>query len=237
MNKPVLSQEVLEKRQAHYRKIAHLLIEHYGYPEWRQHLPPVDELVCTILSQATSDTNRDKGFYSLKARFPDWESVRDAPVEAIQQAIHSAGLSNMKAPRIKSALQFITDTVGDISLDFLQAMDINEARHWLTQIEGIGLKTASIILLFCYNKPAFPVDTHVHRVTRRLGLVNENADATKAHYLMEQIAEPENFYADHLNIIRHGREVCKAQRPRCEQCFLKTYCQYYQKLSDGELQA
>lgn len=222
-------------RREHYQKIADLLREHYGYPEWRQHLPPVDELVCTILSQATSDTNRDKGFYSLKARFSDWESVRDAPVEAIQQAIYSAGLSHMKAPRIKNALQRISDEQGQIHLDFLQEMDVNNARAWLTQIEGVGLKTASIILLFCYNKPAFPVDTHVHRVTRRLGVVDEKMDATKAHHHLEQLAEPENFYADHLNFIRHGREICKAQRPRCEQCFLKDYCKYYQ--TGGDLHA
>lgn len=229
-----MDKNTLEKRQEKYKIIARLLIQAYGYPEWRQHLPPVDELVCTILSQATSDINRDKGFEGLKAKFSDWESVRDAPVEEIRKAIHSAGLSNMKAPRIKQALEYITDSVGEINLDFLEEMDVKAAREWLTEIEGIGLKTASIIMLFCYNKPAFPVDTHVHRVMRRLGLIDEKTDATKAHYLMEQIAPPNNYYADHLNIIRHGREVCKAQRPRCEQCFLRPYCNYYQKLSDGD---
>ena len=229
-----MDKNTLEKRQEKYQIIASLLIQAYGYPEWRQHLPPVDELVCTILSQATSDINRDRGFEGLKAKFPDWESVRDAPVEEIRKAIHSAGLSNMKAPRIKQALEYITDSVGEIDLDFLEEMEVTAAREWLTEIEGIGLKTASIIMLFCYNKPAFPVDTHVHRVTRRLGLIDEKIDATKAHYLMEQIAPPDNYYADHLNIIRHGREVCKAQRPHCEQCFLRSYCDYYQKLSDGD---
>lgn len=234
MQKPVLDAATLEQKRLQYQKISSLLMQAYGYPAWRQHLPPVDELVCTILSQATSDGNRDRGFFALKEKYPDWDAVRTAPVSEIQKAIHSAGLSNMKAPRIQQALQYIQDHRGEINLDFLATMDVEEARAWLTQIEGIGLKTASIILLFCYNKAAFPVDTHVHRVTGRLGLIDGKTDATKAHFVMEQIAPSEHYYADHLNIIRHGREICKAQKPRCGQCFLREVCDYYQTLADGE---
>ena len=226
----MLDSRTLKTKQEHYRQVSERLREHYGYPDWRQHLPAVDELVSTILSQATSDTNRDKGYFALKERYPDWEHVRDAPVKEIEDTIRSAGLARQKAPRIKAALQYITDTVGEINLDFLETMDINEAKAWLTSIDGVGPKTAAIILLFTYNRAAFPVDTHVHRVTKRLGLIADNINAEKAHLIFEEIAPPENYYADHLNIIRHGREICKARNPRCEQCILTAYCRYYQNL-------
>ena len=215
-----------------YRTITNLLTEHYGYPDWRQHLPPVDELVSTILSQSTTDANRDRGFYALKARYPDWESVRDAPVHDIEDTIRTAGLAKQKSARIKKALEFVTEEVGELNLDFLETMPLDEAKSWLTQIEGVGPKTAAIILLFSFNRPAFPVDTHVHRVTRRLGLIDEKTSADRAHDMMEGIAAPENFYADHLNIIRHGREICKARNPLCESCFLSQHCRYYRVQSE-----
>jgi endonuclease III len=217
-----------------YQTIANLLYEHYGYPEWRQHLPAIDELVSTILSQSTSDTNRDKGFYALKARYPTWEAVRDAPVEEIIDTIRSAGLAQQKGPRIKQALQYVSDAVGTLSLEFLKDMPTDEAKAWLTRIDGVGPKTAAIILLFSFNKPAFPVDTHVHRVTGRLGLIDEKTSADKAHAILEAMATPENFYPDHLNLIRHGREICKALNPKCEECFLTAHCRYYQRLVSME---
>lgn len=222
----------LEARREQYHIISALLSEHYGYPDWRQHLPPVDELVSTILSQSTTDANRDRGFYALKARYPDWRAVRDAPVAEIEDTIRPAGLAKQKSARIKKALQFVTEEVGDLTLDFLDGMPIDEAKSWLTQIEGVGPKTAAIILLFSFNRPAFPVDTHVHRVTKRLGLIDEKTSADRAHVIMEGIAAPQNFYADHLNIIRHGREVCKARKPLCESCFLNAHCRYYQEQSE-----
>jgi endonuclease III len=221
----------MDNRRELYLTISGLLSQNYGYPDWRQHLPPVDELVSTILSQSTTDLNRDKGFYALKARYADWESVRDAPVDDIENTIRPAGLAKQKAPRIKNALQYVTDHVGKLSLDFLQDMDIAAAKTWLTQIDGVGPKTAAIILLFSFNRPAFPVDTHVHRVTGRLGLIDEKTSADKAHDMMESIAEPKNFYADHLNIIRHGREICKARNPLCNQCFLRDHCRYYGEIA------
>ena len=222
----------LDARREQYRIVSALLSEHYGYPDWRQHLPPVDELVSTILSQSTTDANRDRGFYALKARYPDWQAVRDASVAEIEDTIRPAGLAKQKSARIKKALQFVTEEAGDLTLGFLEDLPIEEAKSWLTRIKGVGPKTAAIILLFSFNRPAFPVDTHVHRVTKRLGLIDEKTSADRAHVIMEGIAAPQNFYADHLNIIRHGREICKARRPLCELCFLNAHCRYYQEQSE-----
>lgn len=225
-----IDSERLAERRAKYQDIATALMERYGEPRWRQHLPPVDELVSTILSQNTNDRNRDKGFYALKAAFPDWESVRDAPRDMVIDLIRPAGLANQKGPRIQAALQHISDSVGEMSLDFLAEMPIEEAKTWLTSIRGVGPKTAAIVLLFAFQLPAFPVDTHVHRVTTRLGLVDEKNNADQAHDVLEAIVPPEDYYPAHLNLIRHGREVCKARKPECDNCPLTLYCRYYQEV-------
>lgn len=213
-----------------YQDVMNILRRVYGYPTWRQHLPPIDELVSTILSQSTTDGNRDKGFYALKAAYPNWEAVRDAPTDDIEATIRPAGLARQKAPRIQAALQFITDKIGRLELDFLAEMPAQEARNWLTQIDGVGPKTASIILLFCFNRPAFPVDTHVHRVSGRIGFIGPTVNADKAHPLMEALADPKDYYADHLTLIYHGREVCKARQPQCVGCDIRQLCRYYQTL-------
>ena len=222
-----LEADALSALQAKYQIIAHLLEEMYGYPEWRQHLAPVDELVCTILSQNTSDTNRDRGYVALRERFPTWEAVRDAPVDEVIDANRPARLANQKGPRIQAALPYLGEQNGALSLDFLDDMSIDDAKAWLTGINGIGPKTAAIILLFAFNRPAFPVDTHVHRVTRRLGLIGPKTTAERAHVELEAIVPPEDYYPAHLNIIRHGREICHARRPRCEICPLAPHCDYF----------
>jgi endonuclease-3 len=203
------------------------LMDMYGDPEWRSQLDPISEVVSTILSQNTSDVNRDRAFERLQARFDNWEEVRDAPVEAIEDAIRPAGLAQQKAPRIQGALQFITQERGELSLDFLKDMPIEEAKAWLTQIKGIGPKTAAIILLFSLGIPAFPVDTHVHRVAGRLGLVGPRISAEKAHAILETLLPEELYYPFHLNVIRHGREICHARNPKCELCPLRELCDYY----------
>jgi endonuclease-3 len=212
------------------RKIHERLIEVYGDPQWRSHLDPISEVVSTILSQNTSDVNRDRAFERLEARFDGWETVRDAPVEAIEQAIRPAGLAQQKAPRIKTALQFITQQRGELSLDFLKDMSVSEAKAWLTQMKGIGPKTAAIILLFSLDMPAFPVDTHIHRVTQRLGLIGPRVSAEKAHDILEDLLPPAYYYPFHLNVIRHGREICHARNPKCEICPLQEMCDYYRKM-------
>jgi endonuclease-3 len=216
-----------------YEIVYEVLSKEYGEPTWRQHLPPVDELVSTILSQNTSDINRDKAFYALKDRFPDWQSVIEAPVDDIRETIRPAGLANQKAPRIQNALKIVKGHNGQLNLDFLEEMTVDEALEWLMAIKGVGRKTASIILLFAYGRPAFPVDTHVHRVTSRLGLIGPKISADKAHTILEQMGSPEGYYAFHLNLIRHGREVCAARKPDCEKCPLTAYCDYFRVITHG----
>ena len=220
-----------EKRlREKYRTVYRKLEEAYGQPQWRQHLAPVDELVSTILSQSTSDINRDKGFYALKERYPQWVDLLDAPVEDVIETIRPAGLANQKGPRIQEALRFIVAQKGELSLDFLADMPLDEAKDWLVQIKGVGIKTASIVLLFAFGRPLFPVDTHVQRITKRLGLIGPKVSAEKAHYLLEEIGDPSTFYALHLNLIHHGRTICLARNPRCERCVLQEDCDYYQAL-------
>jgi endonuclease-3 len=213
-----------------YLRIAGALREEYGYPQWRQHLGPEDELVNTILSQNTSDTNRDRAYEALCARFPTWELCRDADVKDVIDAIRPAGLANQKGPRIQDALRTISHEDGTISLDHLLEMPIAEAKQYLTSIHGIGPKTAAIILLFAFNKPAFPVDTHVHRVTGRLGLIGPKITADQAHDVLEAIVPPEDYYAFHLNVIQHGRQVCHARNPKCGICAVLDDCDYFSSL-------
>jgi endonuclease-3 len=211
-----------------YQRISAKLIELYGKPEWKPRYAPVDELVDCILSQTTTDANRDRAFAALKARFPDWESVRDAPTEAVAEAIRPAGLANRKAPRIQNVLRHITRERGSITLDFLAEMDTDAAKAWLTAIDGVGPKTAAIVLCFAFGKPAFPVDTHVHRVSQRLGLIGAKVSAEAAHAELEALIPPEEYYPAHLNLIAHGRALCQARKPLCERCPLTAECDYFQ---------
>lgn len=213
--------------QAKYTAVYQALAAEYGEPAWQRYHPPVDELVCTILSQATSDINRDKGFTALKERYPDWESVMNAPEEEVIETIYSAGLANQKGPRIQAALRTIAAERGEIELDFLAELPLAEAQAWLTKIKGVGPKTAAIILLFAFGRPTFPVDTHVHRIMRRLGLIDPKVTADKAHNILQNRGEADTFYPLHLNLIRHGRETCRARNPLCNVCVLQSYCDAY----------
>lgn len=203
------------------------LIEFYGYPEWRNPLPPLDELVSTILSQNTNDVNRDKAFDALVERFPTWEAVRDADAEEVMNAIRIAGLANQKGPRIQNVLRQITEMRGELDISFLKDYTPEEATKWLVQFKGVGPKTAAIVLQFSLDMPAFPVDTHVHRIAGRLGLRPEKMSADKTHEHMEALLPPETYYAAHLNIIRLGREICDARKPNCPECPLQSLCDYY----------
>jgi len=207
-------------------RIHKLLLAEYGDHPWHSR-DPVATLVSTILSQNTNDVNRDRAFERLRERFPTWEAVRDAPLKKLVEAIRPAGLAPTKAPRIREALQRVTAERGKIRLDFLDDLPLEEARAWLLSIPGVGPKTAAIVLLFALGKPAFPVDTHVHRVTRRLGLIPPRTSREKAHELLEALVPPEIYYPFHLNIISHGRAVCHARNPECARCILQDRCAYY----------
>lgn len=203
------------------------LAEYYGFPEWRNPLPPLDELISTILSQNTNDINRDRAFTVLRRRFPDWEAVRDAPEMDVIDAIRPAGLANQKGPRIQAVLREITAERGALDLSFLADMPTAQAHAWLVHFHGVGPKTAAIVLLFSLGKPAFPVDTHIYRVTGRLGLRPEKMTADQAHLHLEQLFPVETYYPVHLNLIHLGREICQARRPNCPVCPLKDLCDYY----------
>jgi len=207
-------------------RIHELLLSEYGDHPWHPR-DPVATLVGTILSQNTNDVNRDRAFDRLREQFPTWELVRDAPTGALVEAVRPAGLAPTKAPRIQGALRRITAERGEISLGFLADMPLAEARQWLLSLPGVGPKTAAIVLLFALGRPAFPVDTHVHRVTRRLGLIPDRTTREKAHELLEQLVPPELYYVFHINLIAHGRAVCHARNPECARCVLQDDCVYY----------
>jgi endonuclease-3 len=207
--------------------IHELLLQEYGPRPWQPGRDPLATLVGTILSQNTNDLNRDRAFKQMRERFPTWEKVRDADPAELVEAIRTAGLANQKGPRIQNALRIITEQQGDLNLDFLADMEIEEARKWLTSIKGVGPKTAAIVLCFALGKPAFPVDTHVHRVTRRLGLIGPKTTREQAHTVLEELLPMEIYYPFHMNLIAHGRQVCKSQQPRCEVCVLQEHCDYF----------
>ena len=204
-----------------------LLAQVYGDKRWRKHAEPIDELVATVLSQHTNDVNRDRAFRQLKRRFPNWEQVLHAPTRSIAAAIKPAGLSNQKAPRIKAMLQRIAEAnEGKLSLNFLAEMPVSEAMDWLKRLPGVGPKTAACVLLFSFGKPVFPVDTHIYRISKRLGWLDEKVSEARANELLDKVVPDEIKYRLHLNMIAHGRKICKPQNPRCDECVLKHLCGY-----------
>jgi endonuclease-3 len=206
------------------REIVRRLREAYGATPWRPHQDATAELVLTILSQNTSDANSGRAFVRLLRRFPDWRAVMEAPLTEVVDAIQPGGLAPTKAPRIQAALREIYARTGGFDLSFLGSLPLEEARAWLRSLPGVGPKTAACVLLFALGMPALPVDTHVHRVATRLGLVPETLPAERAHDALEQMVAPGDVYDFHLALIKHGRRTCSARRPRCEECTLRDLC-------------
>lgn len=204
------------------------LIAVYGPRRLRPSRTPLDELILTILSQNTSDINSGRTFERLRATYPTWEAVLDAPTAELYEVIKPAGLGNIKAPRIQNTLHSILERHGTLSLDFLDDMPLDEARAWLTSLKGIGPKTAACVLLFALGKPALPVDTHVYRIAKRLGLIGPKVSADAAHSQLEAALPAKAIYAFHINMIQHGKRICHAQRPKCFECPLNDICNLYQ---------
>jgi alpha-galactosidase len=217
------------KAQKKLEVVHGLLLSEYGHRQWKPHRDPLSELVRTILSQNTSDTNSDRAFARLRERFPTWEEVRDGAREAIYDAIRPGGLARMKAPRIQQALRAISEERGELDLDFLRQMELDEAREWLESLQGVGPKTAACVLLFSLGSPVLPVDTHVYRVSRRLGLVDRAVSPEKAHKVLGEMLPPDATYDFHVNMVSHGRRICRAQRPQCDICILASHCDYYHR--------
>jgi endonuclease-3 len=223
----------------------------YGREAWQRRLDPTSELILTILTQNSADINAEVAFEALRRAYPsnlppethnpgsgwggfglstapppDWAAVEFAPIEELTNVIRPGGLANQKAPRLQATLRRIREERGDYSLEFLAGMPALEARAWLTSINGIGKKTASIVLLFCFGMPLFPIDRHVERVARRVGLIPPKATIDDAHDLFLGLLKPDQMYEAHVNLIQHGRKVCHAQRPEHERCPLLERCRY-----------
>ncbi len=218
-----------EQRKAKYAPVAKALRDIYGELEWHPGQDAINELVSCILSQNTNDNNRDRAFFALKDQYPTWQQIVDAPTNEIIDTIRPAGLANQKGPRIQQVLEIIKEERGAYNIDFLQDMPLDEAKAWLTNLNGVGPKTAAIVLCFAFGLPAFPVDTHVHRVGQRIGFLPEGISADKAHPVMEAITPPDQHYAFHIYLIRHGRDTCKARKPNCDRCPITAYCDYFRK--------
>jgi len=224
----------------------------YGRPVWERRLDPTSELILTILTQNSADVNAEVAFEALRHAYPsglpavphhpgagwggvglpegappDWGAVEFAPLPELTDVIRPGGLANQKAPRLQATLRKIREERGDYSMEFLGDMSALDARDWLTQIDGIGKKTASILLLFCFGQPLFPIDRHVERVTRRVGLMPPKATLDEAHELFLGVWQPDEMYEAHVNLIQHGRKVCHAQRPDHDACPLRERCRFY----------
>ncbi|TAM78941.1 MAG: endonuclease III [Chloroflexota bacterium] len=198
----------------------------YGRPHWEPRPDPVGQLVVTILSQHTSDANADRAFAALQARYPTWAAVEDAPLDELIDTIRGGGLAPQKAPRIQATLHHIREARGDYALDFLARLPPLEARAWLTAIPGVGPKTASVVLLFCFGLPLMPIDTHVERVTRRIGILRPQDSLVAAHDRILGDIAPEQVFGAHVNLITHGRRTCHPRDPACGRCLIAPRCRY-----------
>lgn len=210
------------------RAIRDRLREMYGTPVNEPHRDPIAELIKTVLSQHTNDRNRDRAFAALRERFPSWEEVRDAPVAEVEEAIRPGGLGKQKAPRIQAILEQLGE---ELDLDWTETAPREESLEFLLSLPGVGRKTAACVLIFTWDIPEIPVDVHVHRVGGRLGLFPEKASFERAHDEMLAVVDPADAYELHMNLIRHGRTLCRP-KPRCGECALRRMCPWY-RANDG----
>lgn len=227
----------------HLARIYELLIATYGEPKNEPDYDPLGGLIGTILSQHTSDINSERAYQQLIATFPTWEEVRDAPTYQVIEAVRSGGLANIKAPRIQDVLHILTEQQqadeysGSLSNYLYNELTIRspeEAWHYLRRLPGVGPKTAACVLMFNLGMSLMPIDTHVHRTSKRLGLIRSNISADQAHEVFAKITPPEWVYPLHVNLIRHGRQICHAQRPECTQCTLYGECAYVGSVNTQE---
>ena len=200
------------------------LVAIYGEFEQTPRYNALDELIFTVLTQHTSDLNAEGAFDRLRETIPTWEEVMVADQQTIADAIFHGGMSNQKSKRIKDILADILDRRGKLEIDFLRGLELEEARKWLMDLPGVGPKTAAVVMSFALGMPAFPVDTHIHRVSKRLGLIDEKTTADAAHGIMESKIRPELRFQLHMQLITHGRQICKARRPLCGECPLSDEC-------------
>ncbi|MBU0685991.1 MAG: endonuclease III [Thermoplasmatota archaeon] len=215
-------------------KVDRILTRVYGRKELALDDAPLDTLVEAILSQNTTDKNSGRAFRKLKDAYPKWERMLGEDSREVAKIIRSGGLAGIKAARILDALEFINRERGALDLDFLRDMEPDEAEAWLGQMKGVGPKTRSIVLLFALGMPAFPVDTHIHRVTRRLGLIGSKTTREQAQEELAKLVPREEFYNFHIDIIEHGRAVCQARKPKCNFCKISQLCDFYGGLAKAQ---
>jgi endonuclease III len=222
---PVDAETLTAKAWAMYERV----VEAYGHQPNIPRREPMHELISTILSHRTTGKNEDMAYERMRAIWKTWEEVRDAPTDELALALAPANYADQKAPRIQEVLRRIIDERGEASIDFLRDMPIPEAMAWLTSLPGVGPKTATLVLLFCFARPVLPVDTHVHRVSQRVGLIGPKVDPTAAHPLLLALfpADPQILYNFHIDTLRHGQQICVWSNPRCGRCVLNDMCDYY----------
>jgi len=219
-------------------KIARIVValeDKFGIPQRKSNHDPLSNLILTVLSQNTNDKNRDQAYQRLKERFPTWEGIMKADVKKIEEAIRPGGLAKQKSERIQSILKWIHQEYGNLNLNALCNMIPEEAIEKFCQLKGIGVKTISVVLMFSCGVDIFPVDTHVHRICRLLGLVPNNASAEKTFWLMQPFVPEGKSFSLHMNFLKLGRTICLARKPRCKQCPINQYCDYYRSVQESEL--
>lgn len=207
------------------RAVDKLLANRYGRKVWRRRKNAIEVLIRTILSQQTNDEACDAAYSNLLRRFKCYEEIMRAPLDEIEDAIRAAGLGKQKARYIRGCLERILHDFGELSLDELATMDTQSAMSYLTSLPGVGHKTAACVLLFAFGKPVFPVDTHIHRIARRMNLVKDDASAIETQAYLDSIIPNEIKHQLHLNLIEHGRRVCTPRKPSCDSCIIARYCE------------
>ena len=211
-------------------EIAARLEEALGIPYEEHPLPPLENLMLTLLSQNTNDVNRDKAYHRLRERFPAWNEVMEADVDHVADAIRIAGLSNQKSQRMQNILRWIHRQYGSLNLDFICRMDPQEVIETFCQLKGIGIKTISVVLAFSCGVDIFPVDTHVHRLCNRIGLVRPKTNSAEQTFALMQDRVPKGkSFSFHINLIHYGRSTCRARKPLCKSCCIRKLCDYYQE--------
>jgi endonuclease III len=228
VRKNLMEEHAVDEAQIRVPYVIQNLKAVYGVPVCERGLDPLDVLIETILSQSTTNINSRRAFESLKSKFPAWDEARRARVSSIEAAIRSGGLARQKSVRIKKLLNDIYERRGSLDLSFLCDAPLGEAVEFLASFKGVGPKTVACTLLFACGRPVFPIDTHIFRIARRLGLIPEKCSDEEAHRLMAEMIPQDRFYEVHVNLIRHGRRVCRPQNPLCERCCLIDYCRYYE---------
>lgn len=229
------SEDLREKTMAVYRR----LVQAYGLRDLKPRREPMHELISTMLSHRTTNHNEALAYTQMMARFGTWEGVRDAPLDELIEAIAPSNYPEIKAPNIKATLRRIIEERGEANIDFLRDLPADEGLAWLTALPGVGIKTATLVLLFCFGKPVMPVDTHVHRVSQRIGLIGPKVNPTAAHPLLLALLpnDPVVLITFHKDMLKHGQQICIWSTPRCEQCPMTDLCNWYQANRAGKTNA